>query len=161
MTVYRAATKADLPAICALGQAVNLLHHQAWPLIFAAASAPERDEQHWRQCVAGAGSVVLVAERARVVVGFVTVNVITEAHSLLQPMRYAKVGSICVQEAERGRGVGSNLMQRAEKWAAANGAVDVRLNVWAFNESALALYKELGYEVRSLFLGKALPQNVA
>ena len=52
-------------------------------------------------------------------------------------------------------------MQLAEEWAAGRGAIDVRLNVWAFNQSALALYKELGYEVRSLFLGKALPQNVA
>jgi ribosomal protein S18 acetylase RimI-like enzyme len=33
--------------------------------------------------------------------------------------------------------------------------------VWAFNEAALGLYKELGYEVRSLSLGKVLPQNVA
>ena len=161
MTAYRAATEADLPAICALGQVVNLLHHQAWPQIFAPASAPERDEQHWRQGVASSGSVVFVAERAGTLIGFVTVSVITESHSLLQPMQYAKVGSICVQEAERGRGVGSNLMERAEEWAAAQGAIDVRLNVWAFNQSALALYKELGYEVRSLFLGKSLPLNVA
>jgi len=161
MTRYRAATEADLPAICALGQVVNLLHHQAWPQIFAPASAIERDEQHWRQCVEGSGSVVFVAERVGTLVGFVTVAVIKESHSLLQPMQYARVGSICVLEAERGRGVGSELMECAEGWATAQGAIDVRLNVWAFNQSALALYKELGYEVRSLFLGKSLPQNVA
>jgi ribosomal protein S18 acetylase RimI-like enzyme len=161
MTAYRAAAEADLPAICALGQVVNLLHHQAWPQIFAPASAPERDEEHWRQCVTGSGNVAFVAERAGILVGFVTVSIITESHSLLQPMRYARVGSICVQESQRGRGIGSELMKRAEEWAAAQGAIDVRLNVWAFNQSALALYKELGYEVRSLFLGKALPQNVA
>lgn len=161
MTAYRAATEADLPAICALGQVVNLLHHEAWPQIFAPASAPERDEPHWRQCIAGFGNVVFVAERLGILVGFVTVSVITESHSLMQAILYARVGSICVQEAERGQGIGSELMERAEKWATAQGAIDVRLNVWAFNQPALALYKELGYEVRSLSLGKALPQNVA
>ena len=161
MTEYRVATETDVPAICELGQVVNLLHHQAWPQIFAPASAPERDEHHWKQCVIGSGSAVFVADRSGVLVGFVTVGVTTESHSLLQIMKYARVGSICVQESERGKGVGSMLMQYAEKWAAAQGAIDVRLNVWAFNQPALALYRELGYEVRSMSLGKSLPQNAA
>ena len=105
--------------------------------------------------------MVLVAEGPSELVGFVTVSVVTENHSLMQPTRYAKVGSICVQESERGKGVGGRLMAQAEGWALEQGAVDVRLNVWAFNQPALALYKELGYEVRSLSLGKALPKSVA
>ncbi|MCE9660691.1 MAG: GNAT family N-acetyltransferase [Burkholderiales bacterium] len=161
MIAYRAATEADLPAICVLGQVVNLLHHQAWPQVFAPASAPERDELHWRQCIAGEGSMVFVAERSLELVGFVTISVATESHSLMQPMRYARVGSVCVQESERGKGVGRRLMSQAEGWALERGAAEIRLNVWAFNEAALGLYKELGYEVRSLSLGKALPQNVA
>ena len=161
MTAYRAATEADLPAICELGQVVNLLHHEAWPRIFAPASAPERDESHWRQCIAGSSNVVHIAERGGILVGFVSVSIVTETHSLMRAMLYARVSSICVRQEERGQGIGSELMARAEKWAAAQGASDVRLNVWAFNQSALALYKELGYEVRSLSLGKPLPQNVA
>lgn len=50
-------------------------------------------------------------------------------------------------------------MQRVESWAAEQRAIDVRLNVWAFNESARRLYEELGYEVRSLSLGKWLAKN--
>ena len=161
MIAYRAATEADLPAVCVLGQVVNLLHHQAWPQVFAPASAPERDKPHWRQCIAGEGSMVFVAESSSELVGFVTVSVVTESHSLMQPVRYARVGSICVQESMRGKGVGGRLMAQAEGWALEQGAADIRLNVWAFNQPALALYKELGYEVRSLSLGKALPQDVA
>jgi ribosomal protein S18 acetylase RimI-like enzyme len=161
MLMYRPATEADLSAFCVLGQVVNLLHHEAWPQIFAPASAPERDTVHWKQCIMGENSAAFVAESPLTIVGFVTIGVVTENHSLMQPMRYARVGSICVREAERGKGIGRRLMAQAENWAVQQGAVDARLNVWAFNQSALALYKELGYEVRSLALGKSLPQDVA
>ena len=50
-------------------------------------------------------------------------------------------------------------MASAERWAGDCGAVDVRLNVWAFNQSAIQLYEESGYELRSLFMGKTLAQN--
>ena len=159
MFTYRAATEADLPGICELGQAVNLLHHEAWPQLFAAPSPPERDAQHWRRCISGDNLASFVAEDSSTLVGFVTVGVVDESHSLLRPMRYARVGSVCVRATDRGKGVGRQLMAHAESWAVGQGAVDVRLNVWAFNRSALALYEELGYQVRSLLLGKPLPQN--
>jgi ribosomal protein S18 acetylase RimI-like enzyme len=47
-------------------------------------------------------------------------------------------------------------MRRAEEWAARKGAVRITLNVWAFNERAVELYRELGYEIRSHAMGKRL-----
>ena len=158
---YRRALESDLPAICVLGQVVNLLHHEARPEIFAPLSAPERDEEHWRSTAFSSGSIAFVAEYSGQTIAFVTASVIDENHSLLQPIRYVRVGSVCVDEGQRGRGVGRELMQLVERWAAREGASDIRLNVWAFNESARHLYKELGYEVRSLFLGKWIVKNGA
>ena len=157
--VVREAHLADLPAICALGQVVNLLHHEAWPQIFAGPSEPRRDEAHWRLSIAADSATTFVVERSGELVAFATVAVIDESLSLLQPLRYAKVGSVCVAEPLRGQGIGKQLMAQAEQWACARGAVDLRLNVWAFNEAALRFYTELGYEVRSQFLGKPLPRN--
>ncbi|WP_243672420.1 GNAT family N-acetyltransferase [Paraburkholderia kirstenboschensis] len=48
-------------------------------------------------------------------------------------------------------------MKLAEQWARENGANDVRLTVWAFNEQAVGLYRELGYELRAFEMGKQLP----
>ena len=64
--------------------------------------------------------------------------------------------AICVAGAVRGQGIGRTLMREAEAWARDQGATDLRLNVWAFNEGAVRLYRELGYEVRLLTLGKPL-----
>lgn len=158
---YRQALVADLPAICALGQVVNLLHHEAKPEIFAPPSPPDRDVEHWRNSAFSPDTIAFVAEGSGGVIAFVTAGVVRESHSLLQPLLFARVGSVCVAQAWRSRGIGKELMRMVERWAAAQGASDIRLNVWSFNESARRLYEELGYEVRSLFMGKWLGQNAS
>lgn len=155
-TAYREADLRDLPAICALGQVVNLLHHEAWPSIFAPPSDPSRDAAHWERSIGQPGATTFVAEHAGEVIAFATVTVVDESNPRLQPMRYAHVGSIGVALDFRGQGIGKQLMVLAEQWAVGRGAKDVRLNVWTFNDSALAFYQELGYEVRALFLGRRL-----
>jgi ribosomal protein S18 acetylase RimI-like enzyme len=37
-------------------------------------------------------------------------------------------------------------MDQAHEWAIAKGAVDIELNVFEFNQPALAFYRALGYE---------------
>lgn len=158
---YREATVADLAAICILGQEVNTLHHQAWPDVFASAGSPDRDRDHWLQSIAKNNATTFVAEVSGKLVGFVTVSVLDETHSLMQPCRYGRVGSIGVAVQHRGKGIGPQLMGSAEGWARERGAYEMRLNVWAFNEGAMRMYEELGYEVRSHFLGKRLVEKGA
>lgn len=164
----RPATPDDLPAICALGHEVNAIHHEAYPHVFAGRGEPERDRAHWAASLASGDDdadesgdrQLFVAELNGQVVGFVTVAVATESHSLLQPLRFGRVGSVSVAPQHRGRGIGSGLMQRAHDWVRARGGHEIRLNVWAFNEAAQRLYvDELGYEVRSLSLACVLASS--
>ena len=152
----REATADDLPAICVLGEAVNALHHEAWPQVFATPGDPLRHAAHWQQSIAAEQATIFVVELAGRVVGFVTVGVQQDNHLLLQPTRYARIGSISVAPDCQGQGLGRRLMNAAEAWARQHGAPDIRLTVWAFNQRALALYEELGFEVRSQLLGKRL-----
>ena len=156
---YRRATEADLPALCVLGQMVNLLHHEAHPTLFAPASAPERDDAHWRRSVSLPHMLAYLAECDGEPVGFITAGVADETHSLMQPVRYAWVGTVGVQPAYRGAGVGRTLMTMVEQWAVAQQAVDLRLMVWAFNQHAIRLYEELGFEARMIGMGKPLPSE--
>ncbi len=160
MLTYREATAPDLRAICALGEEVNAVHHAAFPRIFAGPGEADRDAGHWSGSIARDDSTTFVAQDASgALVGFVTVSLVSESHSLLQPMRFGRVGSVGVTESRRGQGIGRELMQRAQNWVLQRGGAEVRLNVWAFNAHALHLYEELGYEVRSLFLVKALDRQ--
>jgi GNAT superfamily N-acetyltransferase len=154
--LYREATEADLSALCALGQEVNLIHHAAWPHIFAGPGRPERDKAQWASSIDQPNATTFVAESEGQVIAFATVSVHDETHSLLQAGRYARVGSVCVAEGERGKGIGPALMALTERWAISQKARDLRLNVWAFNEHALHVYAELGFVQRSFNLGKLL-----
>jgi ribosomal protein S18 acetylase RimI-like enzyme len=54
---------------------------------------------------------------------------------------------LAVHPAERGRGLGRELMERLHQEARARGATRVRLTVYADNEPARRLYEDLGYEL--------------
>lgn len=154
MLLYREAVAADLQDICVLGEDVNVLHHEAWPHIFAARGDPARHAPHWLKNIQSDKATTYVAQASQRLVGFVTVGIVEDHHSLIQPDPYGRVGSLCVAADHRGQGIGRELMTRAENWVHQQGVGDVRLNVWAFNDAALRLYRELGYEIRSHQLGK-------
>jgi ribosomal protein S18 acetylase RimI-like enzyme len=155
---YREATLEDLPAICALGEAVNLLHHEAWPQVFAGPGDPMRHADHWRQGIAQEKATTFVCELGAEVVGFASVGIVQDTHSLFQHAPFGRVGSVSVDREHQGKGIGRGLMLCAERWAHERGVTDIRLHVWAFNQKALGLYAELGYEIRSHVLGKRLGQ---
>jgi uncharacterized protein YndB with AHSA1/START domain/GNAT superfamily N-acetyltransferase len=154
--VCREATPDDLAAVCRLGAEVNLLHHQAWPDIFAGPGDPMAQAAHWQRGIAATDAATFVAEQGTRVVGFVTVSEVRDGSPLLQPVPFARVGTVSVDERHRGQGIGRALMQQAEAWAMRRGLTDLRLHVWHFNQRALHLYEEIGYEVRSHVLGKRL-----
>jgi ribosomal protein S18 acetylase RimI-like enzyme len=154
---YREATSNDLLAICVLGQEINAIHHAAFPDVFAPSGDPRRDEELWRQMIGVPDAITFIAETEEGVIGFANVAFVEkDVNPLVQPVSFARVGSVGVAEGHRGRGVGTELMRRVEAWAAAKGAKRVSLNVWAFNERAVQLYMELGYEVRSHTMGKRI-----
>lgn len=156
MTTYREAVTADLASICAIGKMVNDRHHEIAPGFFAPPADPMRDKAVWSQNIESASATTFVAEETGRIVGFITVAVVDETNSLAQPLRFARVGMVGVLESHRRLGIGGALMRQAESWAAARGAADVRLNVWTFNEDAIRLYRDLGYEVRSQTMGKSI-----
>jgi GNAT superfamily N-acetyltransferase len=155
---YRRASIDDILTVCELGQILNAVHHQARPDIYANATAEfARDKPHWLSSFQGEDRAMFLAEHDSMAVGFITVQVTRPTSPLLQTLTVGRIGSVAVLERVRGRGVGSKLMKLAEEWARENGANDVRLTVWAFNEQAVDLYQELGYEIRAYEMGKQLP----
>lgn len=158
--MIRLATENDLLAICTLGMEVNLLHHQAWPDIFAPAAAPERDMDYWRSCLLTDGACIFIAEIEEQAVGMVTAQILQEKNSLVQSQKFCRIGWISVTVSSRGGGIGRSLMSAVEAWATSQGATDLRLTVWNFNQRAIDFYEELGYRTRSRLMCKAVPTEV-
>ena len=66
------------------------------------------------------------------------------------------VWDIAIDERHRRRGLGARTMQLAEEVAREHGAVDLRLNVFGYNEPAIRLYEALGYETAAIHMQKVL-----
>jgi ribosomal protein S18 acetylase RimI-like enzyme len=101
--------------------------------------------------------VVLVAVDGDVVVGYAVVRRIDRApHTYAQPRVAAYVDQLAVAAAARRSGHGRALMAAAEDHAHAWGASEVTLDVQTFNDSAIAFYRALGYDVMTHKLAKRL-----
>jgi dTDP-4-amino-4,6-dideoxy-D-galactose acyltransferase len=110
--------------------------------------APDRADmlyEIWieKSCLGGA-EVVLVAERRRQAVGFLTCHVRGDATG--------QIGLVGTREDARGSGVGRAMVSEALRWFAARGAQRVRVVTQGRNRGALRLYERSGFLVDSVEL---------
>ena len=94
--------------------------------------------------LAGTAATVVVAERAGHLVGFAQVTH-GATHALLAPGPAAELLRLYVQEPFTARGIGRELLRRAERVAAARGAATLWLTAWVGNARALAFYPRQHY----------------
>lgn len=95
-----------------------------------------------RRIAARANSVVLVADLADELVGYVEA-----VGGGARRNRHTAHVVIGVRQASAGQGIGGSLLSELEKWARANGVHRLELTVMADNQRALGLYRKLGYVV--------------
>ena len=144
--VIRPATRDDYDELSLAFTEVELLHRTALPHVFRAPDDPELNREHFAAVLVDEDAAWLVAEHAGAIIGFVKLRIM---HALDRPVfvprSYAEVDSLAVRAQYRRAGIGRALMERAERWAAERGLNEVQLNVWEFNQGAIAFYEELGY----------------
>jgi len=144
--VVRKATLDDYDELCALIAEVDELHRSNLPQRFREPEGPTREWEYFRSVITDESVGFFVAEDDGELVGFVHVVVRdSRDFAILVPRRYAFVDSIAVREELRGTGIGRVLMERAHEWATSMGATEMELNVFEFNEDAVAFYRKLGY----------------
>jgi 3-phosphoshikimate 1-carboxyvinyltransferase len=148
--VIRRARPEDYESLCGLMRETNELHRQHHPQIFQQPAGSILERAAWFDLVKDENAGLWVAEAERGLLGFVMI-VMKAAPNLpvMVPRRYAVVENLGVTASARRQGVGRRLMEQAHAWAAAQGAATVELNVFEFNQAAMALYRELGYDTLS------------
>ena len=154
---YRKATVEDVATISELGQLLNAIHHAERPDIYAAETQDHtRDAPHWKGFVDHPEQVIFLAFVGDHPAGFVSAGMFSAGGPLLQPMQFARIGSVCVAQVFWGNGLGRGLIGHVRDWALERGAQDIRLSVWGFNTHARRLYEELGFETRAFEMGMRL-----
>ena len=147
---------ADYPALRAC-----FVELQAWEQSFEPGlPAPEEAASPYlaevfRNCAESSGRIFL-AETDGAVVGFVCVlaKVLPSADDGLEP--YAYISDLVVRAAHRGRGVGRELMVRAEAFAREFGAQQLKVGVLVRNEATHAFYRAGGFRDYTVQLVKLL-----
>ena len=142
----RAATLEDYDDLCALCAQVDALHRDNLPRRYQKPRGPAREKDDVLGLIADKEVGLFVAEAAGVVVGFVNVSVCESPPiPIFVPRRYAVVANLVVDPRFQRAGIGRALMEHVHRWAAVQGASEVELTVYSFNETALTFYEGLGY----------------
>lgn len=106
--------------------------------------------QMLENCENYAGHILVAVVNERVA-GYVSVFTRMVSHEIIDGNEeFGEIGDLVVLEQCRGRGLGRQLMEEAQELARAKGVSDLRIGVLGQNETAISLYRSLGFDVFSL-----------
>ncbi len=158
MEIYiRKATAKDYDILCELFDEVDALHRDNLAHLFQKPNGPVRERDYYEGLIADENVGLFVAAVGEKPVGFVHA-IIKDAPAIpiFVPRRYAIVDNIGVKPEFRNQGIGRLLMDTIHKWAITKGATSIELNVYEFNQTAIAFYQRLGYETYSRRMSRTL-----
>lgn len=92
-------------------------------------------------------SDVIIAAIDDVIVGFAVVQYITKSESPFGKARkYFHIEEFGVDEKFRRKGIATSIIDFAKKEAKKNGFIRLELDMWEFNDGALAFYESVGFK---------------
>jgi len=155
--IVRVATPADYAGLGQVFEETDELHRHALPHVFRKPEQPAWRETFFAKIMRDANAALLVAEKEGDIIGFVHVFIgESPAIPIIIPRRHAVVENLAVVKRFRRFGIGTALMERAQRWAKSQNATQVDLHVWEFNTGAIAFYQKLGYTMASHRMWKSL-----
>ena len=94
--------------------------------------------------------MVYVARVNRHVAGYVVLSVIEKGGPGTVEKRQLRLDSICVDEQQRGKGIGSAMLSDVCALARAMNCTELMLGVHPENENAMRFYQKFGFAVRTI-----------
>lgn len=143
--MIRFAANEDLTRVNELRKQVNDLHIAHLPHVFKAGFVQEiADVAH--AYMQQEDTELVVCERDGAILGFAMLRYKSIPESVYRlPMQFIEVSEFGVDTACHRQGVGHELMTWIKRDAAERGISRVELNMWSFNEGALAFYEQEGF----------------
>lgn len=144
--MVRLATEADLERINELRQQVNRLHVEGRPDIFRPGFCDELRDRA-RTLLSSPGHDILVCEREGAICGMACVDYVVKPESPYgREQRFYHVEELGVDAAWRRQGVARELTDFMRADARRRGLDRIVLDVWEFNDEALAFYDVMGFK---------------
>lgn len=148
----RFASSRDIPGMIELLLQVGEVHHKIRPDLFRS-GAQKYDETALEELLKDPNRPIFAAVEDGKLLGYCFCIVeITKDNPVLMDQKSLYIDDLCVDEAYRGKHVGSLLYDFAVSYAKKNGCDTITLNVWCGNDSAMAFYESRGLKPRNIHM---------
>ena len=142
----------DIPDIINLLGQVLEVHHNGRPDIFKT-SATKYKGTELAELLSDDKRPIFVAKRGGRVLGYAFCIIkITENDNILQDTKTLYIDDLCVDESERGEGIGRALYVYVKSYAKEIGCYNLTLNVWECNTGAKRFYESMGLLPRNTLM---------
>ena len=142
----RFATESDLERVNELRKQVNDLHVEGKPDVFKPGFSDDlRDFINviWKD----PEQEIVVAVDCGIVCGFAIIHHINKPENPFMYERdFLDIDEFCVDEAYRRKGAATELIAFIKSYAKEKGFHRIELNMWEFNQGALAFYEAVGFK---------------
>jgi GNAT superfamily N-acetyltransferase len=143
------ATPSEIDALVAL-EAALFVEDAGRHDPFSDPTWPQREgRKDFEDLISSPDGIVLAARSEDEVVGLLA-GYATKASSTRQPVEYAVLRTMYVEERARRHGVATMLTERFLDWARKRGCAEAHVDHYAANHAAGALYERCGFEARSM-----------
>ena len=146
--VIRKAQPQDIDGLIRLLRQILDLHYKNRPDIFVADSQKYAREEIEDILKDENRPIFVAADNNNHILGYCFCKLHRPNHSVLRKQLTLYIDDFCVEEALRGQGVGKKLFDAVLIYAREQGAYNIDLNVWSFNETAIKFYENLGFSTR-------------
>ncbi len=141
------ATKNDRPAVNRLARQVHAMHTTWRPDLYV---MPEElfPEELFDGLVKN--KELYVAKMDGTVVGFALIRIRVSKGCGKVTRKILLIDQVCVDEALRSHGIGTQMMEEIRILAKAFGCTDLQLSVYPQNDAAVSFYQKCGFMIRSI-----------
>ena len=147
----RRARKTDIPGILNLLLQVDMVHHNGRPDIFKGPATKYNAAQLEEMMGNDLLPIFVYADENGKVLGHAfCVHKQEKDNSVLTDIKTLYIDDICVDENERGKGVGRALYEYVINYASTNKYYNVTLNVWSCNPAAVKFYEAMGLKPQKI-----------
>lgn len=155
----RSATSKDIPRIMVLWKELIACHRKNFwhpsELFRFKRNSASLAKKYIKKLLNARNSRVFVADMGGKVVGYAEVA-IKKLPAIYVHDREAHVGVIFVDGLYRRKGIGTQLLKEAERWAKNKGVFSLALTVSDKNKPALVAYKKFGFREHHMKMSKVI-----
>lgn len=156
-TTIRCARCGDSAQLVRMLREIARIHHKGRPDLFKPSSSKYNEEQVAAMINDSRHAVFVAEDLQGRLCGYIFCKFHQEEEGrVTRARRFLYIDDLYVDESQRGRHIGVQLLDRAIEAAREQECAHVELNVWNFNQSAVRFYEAQGFDCRKLLMERKL-----